>query len=557
MTNQAQALARVDAAVITIREDEHRAVVTRLADVQPIRLRRTYALGRVRTTNQKSLSVAVIRIPEQGNGPAQDATRDVIEDLDPNLILVVGIAGAPPSMDFTLGDVTIAVRLADLRVQALRPDLLPQLEVRGERVPKALADILANLLPHQLGDWSGPASIGAPRPSVPVDDNHFEGPKAFRRKVKTTLERLFHQPNSRTYPIVAIGTVGSSDNLLRDPGVLENWQDASRKIQSIEMEAAGVFEAAARTDATYPVLVVRGTSDVVGYRREPEWTEYACQTAAAFAIALLRSGLLDSIRPLVSRVDLPSLTPPLAPASAGDATQTAHGILHLAPDLQLVNGRQELKVWIEEVVENLRMRRSPAFRVVMQNEQEVLAAFAKLDARSDLTIDERAMRLDTLSYARMVARRRSIVERFFSLLFGGSFGRWAPEYPRDYFKLILRVLHYLDRTGGDLDEEQSMVCHVESTRTLFLHARVPVTPDEVQQLFQAAALPDPLFLETREVPARLLPTDFRAQKVLPEILRTWLYNTTDLSDSKLEAEAAGSFDIDHAWFQLKKSRDII
>jgi hypothetical protein len=37
---------------------------------------------------------------------------------------------------------------------------------------------------------------------------------------------------------------------------------------------------------------VRGISDVVGFRRSSAWTEYACQTAAAFTAALIRSRLI-------------------------------------------------------------------------------------------------------------------------------------------------------------------------------------------------------------------------------------------------------------------------
>ncbi len=40
--------------------------------------------------------------------------------------------------------------------------------------------------------------------------------------------------------------------------------------------------------AQKPVLAVRGISDIVGFKRSPEWTSYACHTAASFLVALLR-----------------------------------------------------------------------------------------------------------------------------------------------------------------------------------------------------------------------------------------------------------------------------
>ena len=40
-------------------------------------------------------SLAIVRQPEQGNGEAQEAARDLLEDFEPSLLLVVGLAGGP------------------------------------------------------------------------------------------------------------------------------------------------------------------------------------------------------------------------------------------------------------------------------------------------------------------------------------------------------------------------------------------------------------------------------------------------------------------------------
>jgi nucleoside phosphorylase len=55
------------------------------------------------------------------------------------------------------------------------------------------------------------------------------------------------------------------------------------------MELGGVYVAGQRINRQYPVLAIRGISDIVGFKRDDEWTKYACKTAAAFAIALVRS----------------------------------------------------------------------------------------------------------------------------------------------------------------------------------------------------------------------------------------------------------------------------
>ena len=50
------------------------------------------------------------------------------------------------------------------------------------------------------------------------------------------------------------------------------------------MESAGIYTAAhGRT----PFLAIRGISDIVGFKRHPDWTEYACRSAASFMRSFL------------------------------------------------------------------------------------------------------------------------------------------------------------------------------------------------------------------------------------------------------------------------------
>ncbi len=56
------------------------------------------------------------------------------------------------------------------------------------------------------------------------------------------------------------------------------------------METAGVYEAAQTIKHQYPVIAIRGISDIVGLQRDQAWTEYACETAAAFTHAFIMTG---------------------------------------------------------------------------------------------------------------------------------------------------------------------------------------------------------------------------------------------------------------------------
>lgn len=81
--------------------------------------------------------------------------------------------------------------------------------------------------------------------------------------------------------------MASGNLLMKDPEVLQRWLAGARSIKAVEMELPGVYEAARSIRGDKPVLAVRGISDVVGFRRDPHWTAYACVSAASFARALL------------------------------------------------------------------------------------------------------------------------------------------------------------------------------------------------------------------------------------------------------------------------------
>ena len=106
----------VDIGILTIREDEFRAVLKAFSDDHGIYKgrHREYTL---RTANAR-YRLAILRQIEQGNGEAQEAARDLIDDLQPSLLLVVGIAGGLPSDDISLGDVVLSTRVHDFSIEA-------------------------------------------------------------------------------------------------------------------------------------------------------------------------------------------------------------------------------------------------------------------------------------------------------------------------------------------------------------------------------------------------------------------------------------------------------
>ncbi len=94
------------------------------------------------------------------------------------------------------------------------------------------------------------------------------------------------------------GAIGSSDRLIKDTKILATFLlKAARQVLAVEMESAGVYRGASGRQV--PSVAIRGISDVVGFKRHPGWTGYACHSAAAFTHAFLRT------RPIGPRATTP------------------------------------------------------------------------------------------------------------------------------------------------------------------------------------------------------------------------------------------------------------
>jgi nucleoside phosphorylase len=282
----------VDIAIITVREDEFRAVHKRFET----KLYRTpsefsYYMSRLQIGNVHT-TIAITRCSEQGNDAAQKLASDIIHELNPGLILVVGIAGGVPDNEFTLGDVIISTRILNFNVDALHPDGTIDSVTRGGA--NALVGQITGLLPgqdQQLAGWNAVDSIKRERPDVDLQHLSIVGNDNWSRKVRQSLENHFGRPHNRQRPpLFKTGHVASSNHLVKNPAILLQWLTTNRQILAVEMETAGVYEAAQTIKHQYPVIAIRGISDIVGLQRDQAWTEYACETAAAFTYAFIMTG---------------------------------------------------------------------------------------------------------------------------------------------------------------------------------------------------------------------------------------------------------------------------
>src|SRR5271167_2027583 len=80
----------IDFAIITVREDEFKAVLKRFSPHRPVTGgREFYEYCRLRTL-QGYLRVAMVRTFEQGQTAAQQVAHNTIEDLDPKWLILCG-----------------------------------------------------------------------------------------------------------------------------------------------------------------------------------------------------------------------------------------------------------------------------------------------------------------------------------------------------------------------------------------------------------------------------------------------------------------------------------
>jgi nucleoside phosphorylase len=279
---------QVDFGILTIREDEFQAILDRFPKLCVVEARRRYRIRRLPLENGEFYTIAVVRCTEQGNTDALNTARDLLEDLDPAFLLVVGIAGGVPADEFTLGDAIVSTRIADFSVEAMLKDHSREYALSGGPLHSdaagLAADIRAMVCDGELLGWNERASIGMDRPPVEIADGNLYGDDDdWKNDVRATLERHFLDKPPRP-PLVVTGAIASSDRLIKEAETLQVWLKIARQIKAMEMESAGVYKAA---HGRVPFLAIRGISDVVGFKRHPDWTAYACCTAAAFTRAFL------------------------------------------------------------------------------------------------------------------------------------------------------------------------------------------------------------------------------------------------------------------------------
>src|ERR1700733_5865272 len=140
---------KVNAAIITIKSEEQDAGAERFPEEHSVRGQYDYGLCRIDSEATKGrLLIATVRQMRQGTNAGNTLASHIIEDLDPQLILVVGIAGASPFGDAVLGDVVLGTHVNDLTVRTVTVDGSEQFSAAGGPATVDIESAIASIGPR-------------------------------------------------------------------------------------------------------------------------------------------------------------------------------------------------------------------------------------------------------------------------------------------------------------------------------------------------------------------------------------------------------------------------
>jgi nucleoside phosphorylase len=283
--------------IITIREDEYDAVLRRIPRDFIVESESAYySVCKISCEDGSVFNAAIVRCLEQGESAAQAVATNMIRDLSPDWIVAVGIGGSIPNSDSTLGDVLVSSRVHDLSVNALSQNGSTTYQDMGSPVTVPVEKLLSGLraFSDRISNWNESTSIGISTPSIAplgsIDDRRLYGDEAWRNRVKGNIEKFFPAGLALRQPIFAVTPVITTNSLIKDTKTASNMSSSARHASGVEMEIGGIMKAARYSNIN--VFAIRGISDVIGFERDSAWTSFACETAASFATALIRSGLI-------------------------------------------------------------------------------------------------------------------------------------------------------------------------------------------------------------------------------------------------------------------------
>lgn len=250
----------VDFVIVTALPEERDALLAKLPGARKLdkgmRDIHTFYAARVKTRrkDKSEYSVIVTCLVKMGPITATAQTVSVVTKWQPRHVMLVGIAcGIRGAVKH--GDVLIASQVADYTIGKQEGG---QRKINWDVYPcgVSLLDSANN-----LGDgWRRGIGVARPGTGEPVREK---------------------------------GVVASGGDVIQDDDIVATYSKSWPKLIGIEMESGGVAAGIHQTADRPEFLMIKSVSDFGKDKHDLDvipWRSYACNTAAAFAVALIKSG---------------------------------------------------------------------------------------------------------------------------------------------------------------------------------------------------------------------------------------------------------------------------
>jgi nucleoside phosphorylase len=263
MTQQKDENDKADYAIVTALQDELEALLALANDHEVVSggssdIRYYYRL-KIRCDDGSDQVVVCACANAMGQLAASNLTRDIIQAWAPRHVLLVGIAGGVAERGARFGDVIVPHVVHYYEPSKLRDG---SVEDRSRRY---LADTRLETTAQMMAleassspDWVSSIGVARPDGSDAIPGLHLTE-LASGEQVWASLE---------------------AEDVQR---VLNRYL----KVNGVETEAAGVFDAAREAPRRPDVLVVKAFQDLI-VEKNDDWREYAARASASFALALIK-----------------------------------------------------------------------------------------------------------------------------------------------------------------------------------------------------------------------------------------------------------------------------
>ncbi len=234
-----------------------------------------------------SYRVVAVMLGEMGATPASQITEKILDHVRPKILVLIGI-GAAIDKGVRLGDVIIA-------------DEINEFQAASKTVDKAQSFVFQYSGRHWRTDFALTQS---------ARDSEFSARKSYEawqnsvRAFRDTLGLSREQSGlTRERPGAVVGHIASGNTVVASKAYAIELQGIDRKFRAIEMEAAGVLQAASSRKDPVRTLVARGISDFADERKAELdslgnglWRKYAMYSVVMFFLNLLE---LESLHRIV------------------------------------------------------------------------------------------------------------------------------------------------------------------------------------------------------------------------------------------------------------------